>query len=82
MQQERQDLGGDSHDKILEHVTNLNPQERDAYLRAINPIMDGGGQAMHPDPDAFMRTVSTVHQDKTGRGLLNKHMSESLYKSA
>ena len=27
---------------------------------------------MHPDPDAFMSTVSTVHQDKTGGGLLNK----------
>ena len=27
---------------------------------------------MHPDPDAFMSTVSTVHEDKAGRGLLNK----------
>ena len=27
---------------------------------------------MHPDPDAFMSTVSTVHHDKAGRGLLNK----------
>ena len=27
---------------------------------------------MHPDPDAFMSTVSTVHEAKAGSGLLNK----------
>ena len=54
-------------------MQSLDPQQRDAYYRALEQVTDGGAQAMHPEPmGGFMGTVSTVHQDKTGRGLLNK----------
>ena len=65
-------LGENSHEHILNYVQNLEPQQRDAFLRAIEQVVDGGSQAMHPDPMEFMPTVSTVHQDKTGRKGLNK----------
>ena len=49
------------------------PQQRDAYYRAIEQVVEGGTQALQPEPvGGFMGTVSTVHQDKPGRIALNK----------
>ena len=43
-------------EEILKHLNNLNAQERDAFLKAINDIQAGESQAIHPDSDAFMST--------------------------
>ena len=74
---EPEDLGEDSHEKLLKYVSNLNPQAGDAFLRVINQIQEGGSQAMHPDPDAFFSTVSAVHKDEPDRVELSKGMQTS-----
>jgi len=67
------EIDSNTHQHILKYAQSLDPQQRDAYYRALEQVTDGGAQAMHPEPmGGFMGTVSTVHQDKTGRGLLNK----------
>ena len=60
-------LDENSHEHILQYVQTLAPQERDAFLRAIEQVVDGGSQAMHVDPAQFMPTVSAVHENKPGR---------------
>ena len=64
-------LDENSLEHILQYVQTLGPQERDAFLRAIEQVVDGGSQAMHVDPTQFMSIVSTVHQDKAGRKKLS-----------
>ena len=64
-------LDGNSHDHILQYVNSLEPQKRDAFLRAIEQVVDGGSQAMHVDPAQFMPTVSAIHQDEPGRKKLS-----------
>ena len=35
----------------------------------LKQVVDGGTQALQPEPvGGFMGTVSTVHQDKSGKG--------------
>ena len=60
-------LDENSHDHILQYVNSLEPPKRDAFLRAIEQVVDGGSQAMHVDPAQFMPTVSAVHENKPGR---------------
>ena len=50
----------------------LSPQKRDAFLRVINHIQEGGSQAMHSDPDAFFSTIPAVHEDEAGRSELSR----------
>ena len=64
-------LDENSHEHILKYVQTLAPQERDAFLRAIEQVVDGGSQAMHVDPAQFMPTVSAKHENKPGRKKLS-----------
>ena len=64
-------LDENSHEHILKYVQTLAPQERDAFLRAIEQVVDGGSQAMHVDPAQFMPTVSAVHENEPGRKKLS-----------
>ena len=74
-------LDENSHEHILQYVNSLEPQKRDAFLRAIEQVVDGGSQAMHVDPAQFMPTVSAIHQDEPGRKKLSGGQSPVLEKS-
>ena len=58
-----------SHDGIIQYVQTLEPQKRDAFLGAIEQVVDGRSQAMHVEPAQFIPTVSAVHENKSGRNI-------------
>ena len=69
-------LDENRQDHIIQYAQSLEPQKRDAFLRAFEQVVDGGSQAMHVEPGQFMSTVSAVHQDEPGRKKLS--VGESL----
>ena len=70
---ENKQLQPSSVEDILKYAQTLAPQVKDTHYRALAQVVNGGADALHPEPiGGFMGTVTTVHQDKPAREVLNK----------